>query len=345
MTAPVGIAGLGVYVPEGVMTAAELGDRSGIPEEVIREKFGLEQKHIAGDDEHVSDMAAEAGRRAIRDAEERLGREVDPREIGAVIYFGSPYKDYRVWMAAPRIQDLVEARNAWAMDLGAASAGGPFALRTAADLMAADPDLRFLLLAGASRESWLLDYDNQRSRFMFNFGDGGAAALLARDHPANRILSSAFVTDGSFSEDVMVPAGGSRMPASSDTLEEKRHYLDVPDPDSMKRRLDPVSLDRFVEVVRRAVENSGRELEELDFLAILHTKRSLHEAILERLGLGGGDTVYLDRYGHLSAVDPLIGLWEGERAGKLADGDLAVALSAGTGYSWAATALEWGGGG
>lgn len=345
MTAPVGIAGLGVYRPERVMTAAELGERAGIPEEVVREKFGLREKRIAGEGEHVSDMAAEAGRRALEDASRRTGRTIDAGEIDAVVYFGSMYKDYRNWLAAPRIQHLVGAEQAWSFDLSGASAGGPVALRVAADLMGSRPDVELLLLAGASRESELLDYTNRRSRFMFNFGDGGGAALLERGRERNAILDSSIRTDGSFSEDVMVPVGGSRRPQTRETIEEGLHRLDVPDPESMKRRLDPVSLDRFVAVAREAVEASGHELADLDFLSVLHTKRSLHEALLERLGLDGEQTVYLDRWGHLSAVDPLIGLREGERTGKLDGSDgpaLALALSAGTGYTWAATALRWG---
>lgn len=342
MIEPVGIVGLGVYRPERVMTAAELGERSGIPEEVVREKFGLREKRIAGEDEHVSDMAAEAGRRALEDASERTGRTIDPGDIDAVVYFGSMYKDYRVWLAAPRIQRLVGADDAWSFDLAGASAGGPVALRVAADMMAARPDVELLLLAGASRESELLDYGNQRSRFMFNFGDGGGAALLQRGRDENVILDSSIRTDGSFSEDVMVPVGGSRRPQTAGTLEEGLHRLDVPDPESMKRRLDPISQDRFVEVARRALEASGHGPGDLDFLSVLHTKRSLHEALLDRLGLTGDQTVYLDRWGHLSAVDPLIGLWEGERSGKLEGPAVALTLSAGTGYTWAATALRWG---
>lgn len=343
MTVPVGIAGLGVYRPARRMSAAEIGERADIPEDVIREKFGLVEKGIAGEGEHVSDMAAEASRQALADAAERSGREIDPAEIDAVVYFGSMYKDYRVWLAAPRIQHLVGAKDAWSFDLSSASAGGPVALRVAADLVASRPDLELLLLAGASRESELLDYENERSRFMFNFGDGGGAALLRRGLDENVVLDSSIRTDGSFSEDVMVPVGGSRRPQTAETLERGLHRLDVADPGSMKERLDPVSLDRFVRVAREAMEASGHRLGDLDFLSVLHTKRSLHESLLERLGLDEEQTVYLDRWGHLSAVDPLIGLRQGEREGKLEDGMLALALSAGTGYTWAATALRWGG--
>lgn len=356
MSPPVGVAGLGRYEPEGVMTAGELGEAAGIPEEVIREKFGLASKHVAGDGEHVSDMAAAAGRRALEDASRRLDREVRPADLDGVIYFGSPWKDYRVWLAAPRVQHLLGAERAWAFEVGATSGGAPFALRVAADMMAARERWQLVLLVAASRESHLLDYANEDARFMFNFGDGAAAAVLARGWPHNVVLDSSFLTDGRFADDVRVEAGGSRVPAVAATAGDQ-HVLDVADPEAMKRRLDPVSLDNFVRVAREAAERSAGEGggdaaaggsgaddgPPIDFLAVLHTKRSLHDALLERLGLGPERTVYLDRWGHVSAADPLLGLIEGERSGRLAAGDLAVALAAGTGYTWAATAVRWGG--
>lgn len=339
---PVGIAGLGTAFPDGVMTCGELARRSGIPEEVVREKMGLEEKRVGGADEHVSDLAARAAQAALDDASRRLGRRVEPRDVDAVVYFGSPHKDYPVWLAAPRIQHLLGATRAFAFEVAAVSAGAPVALRVVADMMAGDPALETVVIAAASREASLLDYGNRNARFMFNFGDGAAAALLRRGWRENTILASAFLTDGGLSEHVRVPAGGSRIPASQDTVRRGLHTLDVHDLEGMKAGLDPVSLDRFVGVARQALERSGCEPEELDFLATLHTKRSIYGAVLEALGLGEDQAVYLDRYGHMSAVDPLVALAEGERLGRLRPGMTAVALSAGTGYTWAATALHWG---
>ena len=338
----IGIAGLGTAFPEGVMTADELAERSGIPEAVVRERMGLLEKRVGGPGDDVSELAAEAARSALADAGRRTGEPVDPESIDAVIYFGSPHKDYPVWLAAPRIQDRIGARRAFAFEISAVSAGAPIALRTAADMMEADPELRTVVLAAASRESGLLDYEDRSARFMFNFGDGAAAVVLRRDWPRNVILRSAFTTDGSFSEHVRVPAGGSRIPTTAESVQDGLHTLEVHDLEGMKEGLDAVSMERFIGVARRAILRSGREPHELEFLATLHTKRSIFEAVLAELGLSPENSVYLDRYGHISAVDPIIGLAEGEAAGRLRDGMLVVALSAGTGYTWAATALHWG---
>lgn len=338
----VGIAGLGVYLPSQIMTAAELARQAALAEEVIRERMGLLEKRISGQEEHVSNMATEAGKRALEDAAQRLGNPIHPEDLDGIIYFGSPHKDYYVWQVAPRIQHLLGARKAWAFEVAAVSAGAPVALRVAADMMSADPSLRRVLLVAASKESMLLNYQNQRARFMFNFGDGAVAALLVRDLEENVILSSAFHTDGSFAEEVRVPAGGSKHPPSPQTVAQGLHFFDVRDPLAMKERLDPISRECFVRVARTAVCKSWHDPGEIEFLAVLHVKRSLYEGILQDLGLTKAQSIYLERYGHISAADPILALWEGERQGRLRPGMLVVTLSAGTGYTWAATTIAWG---
>ncbi len=327
------IVDIGTYFPTGYQTSREIAEATGIPQAIIEEKFGLRGKHIAAEGEHVSEMAVRAARPLVEDAA--------PEEIGALIYFGSAHKDYHLWSAAPKIQHALGLTGAFTFELMDTSAAGPVALKVARDMLLADPDLRAILLVGASRESSVIDYRNGNARFAFNFADGAAAALLRRGDGGHRILGSAILTDGSFADDVRVPAGGSVYPPSAETLERGMHVLVVADPEGMKARLDPISLDRFVAVTRRAVERSGYALDDLAFLAPLHTKRSLYDALLRALGLEEHQSIYLEEYGHMSAIDPFVALAEADRRGRLARGDLVVTLSGGTGYSWAATALLW----
>ena len=334
MNTPVGIVDVSVYFPAQIVSAGQIAERTGIPPEVVREKFGLRGKHVAAPDEHLSDLCIQAARPLLA--------TVPPDEIDAVVYFGSYHRDYYVWPVAPRIQHGLGLSRAHAFELMNTSAGGPITLKVVADMLRADASLRNVLVVAGSRESYLLDYENGRSRFMFNFGDGAAAAVVRRGHRANRILQGAFVTDGSFAMDVMVPAGGSVHPASVATVERRMHFFDVPDPAGMKERLDPVTLPNFLRVIHGACERSGYSPEAIDFLAVLHTKRSLHDQLLTALGLRDDQSVYLDHTGHISAADPLIALYEGRRTGRLREGALAVAASAGTGYSWGAVAIEWG---
>ncbi len=331
----VGIVDLQGYSPARVQTAEEIAALSCIPADVIRDKFGLDCKRIAAPDEHVSDLAALAARPIL---------ERNEGAIDVLLYMGSPYRDFPVWSAAPKVQQLLgpRAAGALAFDIQGVSCGAPMALKVAKGLLSDGGGARQVLIAGGSREHDLIDYSNERSRFMFNFGAGAAAALLRRDHHANHVLETVGITDGSFADDVMVPAGGSREPTSERTVRERRHFLDVRDPADMKGRLDPISVDRFAAVATEAVEQSGYRARDIALVCPIHTKRSVYTQVMERLGLGADRGIYLSDHGHMSAVDPLLGLHRAREQGRLKDGDIVVLLAAGTGYSWAATVIRWG---
>jgi 3-oxoacyl-[acyl-carrier-protein] synthase-3 len=328
----VGLAATATYLPEKWMSASEISAASSIPEHVVLEKFGLRGKHIAAADEHVSDMSVEAASRLLRE------HDLDPAEIDVVLYYGSLWKDYPVWQAAPWIAHQLGCANAYALEYADVSCGTPVALRLARNFLLAEPDLRNVLLVAACRESHLLDYANERSRFMFNFGDGAVAGLLTRDAP-HELLGCHALTDGSFSLQVKVPAGGSVEPASPQSVAGRRHYLDVADPAQMKGGLDQVSLPNFVAAARGAVERSGVTLADVSYLCGIHMKRSMHDAIVGELGVPRA--AYLDDTGHMSGVDPLFALDRAARAGELDAGDLVLLLAAGTGYTWAAAVLRW----
>ncbi|MGZ8694976.1 MAG: 3-oxoacyl-ACP synthase [Gaiellaceae bacterium] len=331
----VGVAGTASYLPERWMSAAEVGAASGIPEGVVVEKFGLRGKHIAATDEHVSDLAVTACERLLGDY------DVDPESIDAVVYFGSMWKEYTVWQAAPWIAHRLGCTKAFAIEFDNVSNGTPVALRLCRNYLLAEPELRRVLAVGASRESYLLDYANARSRFMFNFGDGAAAVLLERDLGRNEVLGSHAITDGSLSLQVKVPSGGSVEPPW-DVDGNGRYRLDVTDPAAMKERLDATSLDNFVAAAEGALERSGLTLADASFVCGIHMKRSMHDVILDRLGVAPDRAPYLDDTGHMSGVDPLLALDRAVRAGEVSDGDVVVLLAAGTGYTWAATVVRWG---
>ncbi|HSZ42240.1 MAG TPA: 3-oxoacyl-ACP synthase [Trebonia sp.] len=332
----VGIAGVASYLPDDWMSAAALASASGIPESVLVERFGLAGKHVADPGQHVTDLAREAAVRLLAEA------DVPPGDVDAVVYFGSTWKNYPVWQAAPRIAHELGCDRAFALELDYTSCGSPVALRVAKALITSDPRIRTLLLVGASCESRLVDYGNQRARFMFSFGDGAVAALLARDHSANQVLETAMITDGSLSLHVKVPAGGSALPASSSTVAAGQHLLDVADPAGMRDRLGGVSLDNFLQVAADAVKQSGLSPRDVSYVVPIHMKRSMQAALLDGLGLDDSQAVYLADTGHMSGVDNLLGLDRLARAGRLTDGDVVLLLAAGIGYTWAATVVRWG---
>jgi 3-oxoacyl-[acyl-carrier-protein] synthase-3 len=311
------------------MAAAEIAERSGIPEQVLVDKFGIRGKHVAAPDEHVSDLS-------VRAAEKLLSETgFDPAEIDVVMYYGSMWRDYPVWQVTPHIAHRLGAKNAFAVEYANVSHGTSIALRVARDLLRAEDELKTILMVAACRESYLLDYGNERSRFMFNFGDGAVAGLLQGSADRNEVLGAHAITNGAYSLQVKVPGGGSKDP-------EGYRFLDVQDPAEMKGGLDQESLPNFVAVARGAVERSGARLEDVAFVCPLHTKRSMFVALLSELGMREDQAVYLDDTGHMSGVDPLLGLDRAVRDGRVRDGDLVLLLSAGTGYTWAASVVRWG---
>ena len=326
----VSLAATASYLPDRWMTAAEVAGRSGIPEGVIVEKFGLRGKHIAAEDEHVSDLSVRAAEALLAEA------AVDPRTIDVVMYYGSMWKDYAVWQVAPLIAHRIGATGAYAVELDNVSCGTPVALRIAKDMLLAEDEVRSVLLVAACRESYLLDYRNERSRFMFNFGDGAVAGLLVKDGGRNLLLGCHGLTDGSFSLHVKVPGGGSVSPNGG------YRYLDVVDPVGMKQGLDRVSLANFAAAARGAVERSGATLADVGYLCGIHMKPSMHRALVAELGIDESRAAYLEDTGHMSGVDPLLALDRAARAGDLHDGELVLLLAAGTGYTWAASVVRWG---
>lgn len=335
----VGVTGFGTYVPDDRITGEEIAAESGIPEEVVIEKMGVVEKHVCPpDDDHVTDMGIKAAEAALADADR------DPADVDVVLYHGSEFKDHYVWSAAADVAERLGAENAFATESYTLCAGAPIAIRQVRAQLALD-HVDAALLVSASREEDLVDYGNPDASFMFNFGSGASAAVLESDpgDAARAVVhESAARTDGSFSRDVVMPAGGSRKPPSEETVAANEHTLDVPDPEGMKERLAPVSLPSFLEVADDALDRSGLSREDVDFVAITHMKRSFHDQVIAELGCDPEtDSVYLDSYGHVQSVDQLLALSEGLDRDLVATDDVVLFLAAGTGYTWAATVLRW----
>ncbi|TYS14072.1 3-oxoacyl-ACP synthase [Rossellomorea vietnamensis] len=331
-----GIKGLGVYIPQRKMTAGELAEKAGMPENIVIEKLGIKEKPLPGPDDHTCQMGIEAARDAIN----KTG--VDPASIDMVIYIGEEYKEYPLWTAAIKLQEEIGAVNAFAFDMALRCGTTIMAVKMAKDMMIADPAIKTVLLAGGYRNVDFIDYENPRTRFMYNLGAGGGAMILERGTNQNIILGSHIITDGSFSEDVVVPVGGTKSPLTPEALEAGLYQLDVLDPEGMKARLEKKSMENFLKVIRIALKKSGCTQEDIDYVAILHMKRSAHHYVLNELGVSPDKSIYLEDYGHIGQMDQIISLQLAEERGMLKPGDIIILVSAGVGYAWGANVIRWG---
>lgn len=325
------IAGLGIYLPQRHHTAADISAASGLPEDIVRGKMGITRKTVPGPDDHTNAMGVHAARAALADA------GVGADEIDVVISMTEEHKEFPVWTSGIKTAHEIGATRAYAFDLGQKCGTAVLGLKLASDMMKAD-GVESLLIAGGYRNGDLVSYTDPNVRFLYNLAAGGGAAVVKRDGPGFEILGSAFRTDGSFSEDVIVPVGGTRAPLNGHNAGEYR--LQVPRPQGLKDRLEQKSLDNFVAVVEEACARSGVKPRDAAYAAALHMKRSAHEIVLSRLGISHDRCIYLENYGHIGQVDTLLSLKLARDQDRLKDGDICVLMAAGIGYVWNAMCVR-----
>lgn len=339
----VGIIGHGTWLPSGSLKAADIARATGIPEDVIARKFGVTSKPVAGPAETTAQMGLAAARKAL-DSAGIKGSDVD-----LVIWCGGQHKDYPCWLAGLYVADKLGARNAWSFDMEAMCGSMMAALDVAKSLLLARDDLATVLLVSGYRNNDLIDLAEPATRFMLDIGSGASALVLGKNAGKNAVLASSFRGDGSFSEMCVVPVLGARSwPPRAEDLD-RAHFV-VPDEAAFKEKLNAATMPNFYSVIRSALRQSGyaddpgtgRPDAAIDYLAILHFKRSAHDAALAELGLTPAQTTYLDGYGHLGQNDQVLSLELGLEAGKVRDGSTVVFVGAGLGFVWAATVIRWG---
>ncbi|MGE5675045.1 MAG: 3-oxoacyl-ACP synthase, partial [Mycobacterium leprae] len=320
--------------PEPRMTAAAIASQSGIPQDVIEQKMGFRQKPVPGPDDGTVAMGIRAARQAI----ERAG--ISPEAIDLVICIGEEYKEYQLWTGGIKTAFEVGATRAWAFDTALRCGTWVLGMKLAEALMLTDDSINTVLLAGGYRNGDFIDYANSRVSFMYNLGAGGGAMILQKNYGRNRVLGSALMVDGTLTDIVGVKGGGTV--AGLRNHDDSLFYLDVFDQQKMRDRLNEVSTQNFVSVVRQACAKGGYKPEQIDYFAILHMKRSGHEFLLQQLGIGLEKAIYLEDYGHIGQIDQILSIHLALEQGRINDGDLVVGASAGVGYAWGATAIKWG---
>jgi len=336
---PVGIASYGLYVPRATVDAAAIARRFRLPLDVVRDKQGLHRKHVS----RPKEMPSEMGRRAARTALARAHEHgIDRKDVGLVIYCGSQWKDYHIWLMSTYLQDRLGIPNCFAFDLSAMCAGVVFGLSAAKSFLVAEPDLRAVLLIGASKESYIVRPSDPTSRWMDNFADAGVAVVVARDYEQNLVLGSDFLSDGSLSLAPVQRGGGARHPAYLPYIRAKQVFAENLLPEAtFRRRMDAVSLPNFSRVIEHSIQRSGLTPADIRLVILNHMKRSFSRAILEAVGIPEERSFYLEQYGHSQSADQILGLDRALAAGRFSGGPVVMA-AAGSGYVWGSTVVRWG---
>lgn len=323
------IVGWGYHVPEKVITNRDLEQIVDTSDEWIRSRTGIEERHVAADPKETS---ATLGMRAARRALDMA--DVHPSRVDLVICATSS-PEHVFPSTASIIQDGLGAVNAGAFDLSAACSGFVYGLSMARGHILAG-DAEYILVIGTETLSREVDWTDRSTCVLF--GDGAGAVLVAASNVPGGIQANVLGSDGSGAELLTVPAGGSAMPASLETVSSGSHYI----------KMDGKAVFRFATRVmasatREVLQRAGLTVEEVD-LVIPHqaNQRIIQHSVLRQLRIPEEKVfINLQRYGNTSTASIPIALCEAIEAGKVEPGHNLVFVGFGAGLTWAACAIKW----
>ena len=338
MSVNVGIVGTGIYIPEKFMTAAQIAEatKGTWSEEAVYQKLGIRKKPIPGDEDGTQEMGA----RAALDCLKNTG--INPEEIDVVMSVGEEWKEYPLTTTALYIMGRIGAVNAWGIDVQNRCCTTVSAIKMAKDMLIADDSINTIMVVGGYRNGDFVDYTDKNMSMMYNLGAGGGAIILKKNYNKNLVLGSHIIGDGTLARAAGVEIGGTANPITSSNVEEAFKSLRLMDPVGMKDRLNVVSMPNWYKCIDKAFEKSGIDKSEIDYLAILHMKRSGHMEMLKHLGLSEEQSIYLEDYGHVGQIDQILSLHLALEQGKVKDGSVISMIAAGIGYVWAANVIRWG---
>jgi 3-oxoacyl-[acyl-carrier-protein] synthase-3 len=264
--------------------------------------------------------------------------------LDIIIWAGEVYAERPLVVNGIKLQQLLgNPMKSWAFDVNQRCGTFLVGMLVAKSLIQTNPNINRILVASGYRNCDLVNYKNQRSRFMISLAASGVAAIIRADYKRNEILGISAISDGRFADDVYIPAGGTIQPITSKALDNGLLYLDVPDPEGLKDRLDKYSMDSFVRVIDKALAQSGYTREDINYLALLHMKRSAFEYVAKTVGVDPyTQSTYFEDIGHNGQNDGIISIEYGIRDGKIKNGDIIVIVSAGIGWAWNAGVIKWG---
>lgn len=336
--AHVGLIGIGVYLPENTVSNVEISERTGgvWSPEAVKEKLGINQKYEATQKEGTQIMGAWAAQKAIEDA----GISAD--DIDVILCISDEWKEHPLTTSAMVVQDYIGANNAWGIDVQNRCSTTISAMKMAKDMILGSDDIETVLIAGGYRNGDLIDYTEKDSSMFFDLSAGGGAFILQKNARKNVLLGSKIISDGSVAHYAGVEIGGINQPATKDNVEEAYHSLKLMNAPELKAMLNTKSMDNWMLCIDEALAKSDLTRDDIDYLNILHIKRSGHLDMLNRLNLTEDQSVYLEDYGHVGQIDQMISMQLGLEQGKIQDGSVVCTIAAGIGYAWAANVIIWG---
>jgi len=323
------IIGWGAYVPRRVLTNADLAQMVDTSDEWIVERTGIRERRLAASDESTATMATIAAERTLANA------GADPLAIDLIIV-ATATPDYLFPATACLVQRSIGAKSAAAFDLGAGCSGFIYALAMATHAIESGA-CQYALVIGAETLSRITNWQDRGTCVLF--GDGAGAVLLGQAHNPGGILATHLGADGAGADWLILPAGGSRRPASADTVAQNLHTI----------QMDGQKVFRFAakiipDATRKVLEKAGLSIADVDLVIAHQANARILQAAAERLGVPK-EKMYANiaRYGNTSAASIPIALCEAAEKEQLQPGQRIVLVGFGAGLTWGAVLLEWSG--
>ena len=316
------------YLPKRVLTNADLEKMVDTSDEWIRNRTGIENRHLVSEGEATSDMCANIANRLLEKSKKSAG-EID------VILIATCTPDFPVVATAALVQDKIGAKNAWGFDIAAACSGFVYAMETGAKMIESGR-YNNVMVMGADTMSSIIDYSDRNTCVIF--GDGGGGVLLEPTDTDTGVIDSILHTDGSGSQYLKVPAGGSVHPASKDTIEKKMHYVYQDGKTVFK-----FAVKKMADVSKQILDNNGFTGSDVKLFIPHQANRRIIDAAAKRCGLSADQIlVNINKYGNTTAGTIPIALDEAVETDRLNNGDLLLLAAFGGGFTWGSMLIRWG---
>ncbi len=321
------ITGIGRAIPRRVVTNAQLAKLVDTTDEWIIERTGIRERRVAEDDQASSDLAYDAAIEALADA------GIKPQQLDLIIV-GTATPDMLFPATACILQDRLGAKQTGAFDLSAACSSWLYGVAVAHGYIASGL-ANTVLVVGAETLSKIIDWRDRGTCVLF--GDSAGAVVMSAAEEGKGFLSFYLGADGSGGSLIEIPGGGSRIPASYESVERREHFLRM-----RGREVFRFAVRCIPKAIREAVTRAGVAIEEVDCFIPHQANIRIIDAAAQRLGQPREKFfVNVERYGNTSAASVPVALYEAVEAGRLKQGELAVLVAFGGGLTWGSCALRW----
>lgn len=323
----VGIIGIGSYVPEKVVTNFDLEKIVDTSDTWIYERTGIRQRHVCAEDQATSDLGLEAAKRALADA------KVSPEELDLII-LATVSPDTMFPAVACRVQDALGAKNAAAFDLSAACSGFAYAMTVGAQFIKTGMYKKVLVVASEAL-SKITNWEDRNTCVLF--GDGAGAVILGEVEEGYGIIEVELGSEGAGANLLHMPAGGSRRPATPETVAEKLHSIHMNGNEVFK-----FAVKTMGESAVRAIKKAGLTTDDISLLVPHQANMRIIKSAAKRLGFPMDKVfVNVDKYANTSSASIPLALDEAVKSGCIKKGDTFVIVGFGAGLTWASAVIKW----